>query len=159
MDGVDGISGAGQLLRVFGSWPSFHDAEVLWLRLDRLARREGCYGPTLDTMVHAFEMTGEVGEDGRYALRHHVLVHLRFFDVDELRLEGFNDQNALMGITLRDLRDRQMERVRWAAHFDSAFGVDASFTCFAIEVISVVPCNRAGEPIQAEHESTQDGES
>ena len=149
MEAVEYIAGAEQLVAVFGYWPSFHDAEVLWLRLDRRASGDGCYGPTLEALVHAFEMTSEVGADGHYVLRHHVLVHLRFLDVVELRLDGFNYQNALMGLTLTDLRDRQMERVRWAVRFDSAFGVDASFQCCAVEVVSVVPCSKAGEPIHA----------
>jgi Immunity protein 50 len=143
------IAGADQLVAVFGYWPSFHDAEVLWLRVDRHFYGDGCYGPTLETLVHAFEMTSEVAADGYYVLRHHVLVHLRFVEVVELRLDGFNCQNALMGLTLTDLRDRQMERVRWSVHFDSAFGVDSSFQCFAVEVLSVVPCSKAGEPMHA----------
>ncbi len=156
MEDVDRIAGAEQLVAVFGYWPSFHDAEVLWLRLDRQAIGEGCYGPTLEALVHAFEMTSEVGADGHYVLRHHVLVHLRFSEVVELRLDGFNHQNALMGLTLTDLRDRQMERVKWAVRFDSAFGVDASFQCYAVQVVSVVPCNKAGQPIQTEPRAALD---
>jgi hypothetical protein len=154
---VDRIAGAEQLVAVFGYWPSFHDAEVLWLRLDRRANGDGCYGPTLEALIHAFEMTSEVGGDGYYVLRHHVLVRLRFFEVAELRLDGFNHQNALMGLTLTDLRDRQMERVKWAVRFDSAFGVDASFQCFAVEVVSVVPCDKTGEPTRAEPRAAADG--
>lgn len=150
MEAVEGIAGAEHLVAVFGYWPSFHDAEVLWLRCDRRAHGHGCYGPTLEALVHAFEMTNEVDADGCYVLRHHVLVHLRFLDVVELRLDGFNYQNALMGLTITDLRDRQMERVRWGAHFDSAFGVNASFQCYGVEVVSVVPCSKAGEPVHTE---------
>jgi hypothetical protein len=150
VEAVEHIAGAEQLVAVFGYWPSFHDAEVLWLRLDRRAHGDGCYGPTLEALVHAFEMTSEVGADGYYVLRHHVLVLLRFRDVVDLRLDGFNHQNALMGLTLTDLRDRQMERVRWAVRFDSAWGVDASFQCYSVEIVSVVPCSKAGEPIHAE---------
>jgi hypothetical protein len=147
---VEGIAGADQLVAVFGYWPSFHDAEVLWLRLDRRAHGDGYYGPSLEALVHAFEMTSDVDADGYYILRHHVLVHMRFLDVVELQLDGFNHQNALMGLSITDLRDRQMERVRWAAHFDSAFGIDASFQCYAVEVVSIIRCNKDGEPILAE---------
>ena len=144
------INGAEQLVSIFGYWPTFHDAEVLWMRLDRRPAGEGDYGPTLEALVHAFEMTPEVGSDGHYVLRHHVLVHLRFQEVVELRLDGFNHQNALMGLTFTDLRDGQMERVKWAVRFDSAFGADASFQCLAVEVVNVAPCSKAGDPIHAE---------
>ena len=147
MEKLGRIAGAEQLIAVFGYWPSFHDAEVLWMRLNRHAHGDGCYGPTLEALVHAFEMTNEVGADGRNVLRHHVLVNLRFIDVVELQLEGFNNQNALMELTVTDLRERQMERVQWEVRFDSAFGVDASFQCYAVEVVSVVPSSKAGEPL------------
>jgi hypothetical protein len=149
MEDVKLIAGAEQLVAVFGYWPSFHDAEVLWMRFDRRSGGDGCYGPTLEALVHAFEMTSEVGADGSNVLRHHVLVHLRFRDVVELRLDGFNHQNVLMGLTLRDLRDRQMERVLWQVEFDPVYGVGAWFQCYAVEVVSVVPCSKEGEPVQA----------
>jgi hypothetical protein len=144
---VERIVGAEQLAAVFGYWPSFHDAEVLWLRLDRRPHGDGCYGPSMETLVHTFEITSEVGADGCYVLRHHVLVHFRFRDVVELQLDEFNYQNALMGLTVTDLRDRQMERVCWAVRFESAFGLDACFHCYDVEIVSVTPCNKAGEPI------------
>lgn len=147
MDDTDRIVGAAQLVAVFGYWPSFHDAEVLWMRLDRRPHGEG-YGPTLEALVHAFEMTNEVSTDGYYILRHHVLVHLLFREVVDLRLEGFNNQNALMGLTLSDLRGRQFERVVWEVRFDSAHGVDASFQCHSVEVVRVAPCSKTGEPTQ-----------
>jgi Immunity protein 50 len=147
VEGVDNINGAEQLVAIFGYWPSFHDAEMLWLTLDRQSRGEGCYGPTLDALVHAFEMTSEVDRDGYYVLRNHVLVHLRFSEVVELQIAGFNHQNALMGLALTDVSDRQMERVKWEVRFDSAFGVDASFQCYNLEVVSVVPCDKTGKPV------------
>jgi hypothetical protein len=156
---VDRIAGAEQLVALFGYWPSFHDAEVLWLRLDRRAHGDGYYGPTLEALIHTFEITSQVGADGCYVLRHRVLVHLRFREVVELRLEGFNHQNALMGLALTDLRERQMERVRWAARFHSAHGVDASFQCYAAEVVSVVPCNKGGEPTPPDPETDGKGTS
>jgi hypothetical protein len=66
--------------------------------------------------------------------------------VMELYLAGFNHQNALSGLSLIDVRDRQMEQVKWAVRFDSMFGADATFQCRGVEVVSAVPCNRAGEP-------------
>lgn len=146
MEGVDRIVGAEQLVAVFDRWPSFHDAEVLWLRLDRRPPTDGGYGPTLEALVHTFEMTSEE-RDGYYVLRHHVLVHLRFSKLVELRLDDFNHQNALMGLGFTDIRDRQMEGVKWEVQFDGAFGVDASFQCAAIEVVSVVRCDERGEPL------------
>src|SRR5262249_23189702 len=149
MDKTQHIVGAEKLVAVFGYWPSFHDAEVLWVRLNRQPRDEG-YGPTLESMIHAFEMTSEVDANGCYVLRHHVLFHFRFHDVVELELDGFNHQNAILGLKLVDLRDRQMERVQWEIEFDAAFGMGASFQCYKVEIVRVVPCSKSGEPIATE---------
>lgn len=143
------IAGAEQLVRVFGSWPSFHEAEVRWLQLDLRPSGQGQYGPTLDVLIHTFELTDEVGADWRQMRRCHVLAHLRFTEVADLRLDAFSYRHELVGLTLTDLRDRQMERVRWAVAFDPSEGVGASFQCFAVEVVSVVPCDAAGEPTHA----------
>ena len=134
MEVVDRILGAHQVVGAFGFWPTFHDAKVLWLQLDRRFRDDGCYRPTLETLVHAVE-------------RHHALIQLRFRGVIELQLKGFNFQNLLHGLTLKDARDWQLERVRWDVRFESTFGLNASFQCYEIEVVSVVPCDKAGEPI------------
>lgn len=50
------VENAAALEAIFGRWPSFHDAEVLRVALDR----SGDDGPTLELVVHVFVMTGEV---------------------------------------------------------------------------------------------------
>ena len=145
MDITDRILGAESLIAVFGYWPSFHDAEVTWMKLNRRPSGEG-YGPTLDAMVHAFEATSEVGADGCHVLRHHVLVHFRFFDVVELQLEAFNHQNVLYGLEITNLHERQLENFKFGVRFEPSYGVDASFQCRSVEVVAVVPCSKEGEP-------------
>jgi hypothetical protein len=146
MDITDRILGAQSLIAVFGYWPSFHDAEVTWIKLDRRPFGEG-YGPTLEAMVHAFEITSEVGVDGCYVLRHHVLVHFRFCGVVELQLAEFNHQNVLFGLGISDLHKRQLETVKFGVRFDSSFGVNVSFQCRSVEVIAVVPCSKEASPV------------
>ncbi|WP_152049226.1 Imm50 family immunity protein [Tautonia marina] len=146
MDATDRVLGCDRLTSVFGYWPTFHDAEVVWLRLDRRPSGEG-YGPTVEAMIHAFEMTSEVGSDGCYVLRNHVLVHFCFRDVVELRLDGFNHQNALSGLVIADLRERQWEHIHFQVSLDPAFGVGASFQCHEVEVVSVTPCDREGAAV------------
>lgn len=141
------IFGVEQVLAVFGYWPSFHDAEVIWLKLDRQSHVEGSHGPTLEALVHVFESTTQVDSDGYYVPRHHHLVHLKFAEVVELQASSFNHQNVLMGLVLNDVNDQQLERVKWSVHFDSSWGVDASFECHSVEVLEVVPCDKEGKAI------------
>lgn len=149
MNNFDRIEGAEKLVDIFGYWPSFHDAEVLWMRLDRRPLCDNCYGPILETLIHAFEITDKVGPDGSYVLRHHVLVHLRFHEVAGIKMDGFNHQNVLSGLSISDLRERQMERIQFEAEFDSLYGVSASLYCHRVEVASVTPCTKDATPLPA----------
>ncbi len=147
MDGQDGIEGAEKLIAVFGYWPSFHDAEVLWLLMDRRPVREDVYLPSLEMMVHAFEMTSETGPDGAYVLRHHVLVHLRFHMVNLVKLADFNHQNALYGLHFKNIRARQLELADFEITLEGAWGLEGSFICKAVEVVDVTPCDKEREPL------------
>jgi Immunity protein 50 len=146
MDFADRIVGAEKLVALFGYWPSFHDAEVKCITLDRQPRDES-HGPILEALIHAFEMTRDVGPDGFFVLRHHVLVRMRFSQVAELQLTGFNYQNALFELEISDLRELQLEHIQFDVRFNSSHGVDASFQCRAIEVVEVTQCDRHGEPL------------
>jgi hypothetical protein len=71
-------------------------------------------------------------------------VHLRFLDVAELQLDGFNHQNAMLGLTLTDLGDHHPGRMQFEVEFDPAFGLNASFMCHSVQVVGVEPCTKDG---------------
>ena len=88
------IAGAQDVIAWFGYWPTFHDAEVLSISLDRLS---GCR-----VSVHAFETTAEIDSSGHYVLAKHAVVTfcMEGFPRDEsgisnTRIEFFNNQNVL----------------------------------------------------------------
>ena len=138
MDIASKIRNSKLLCEIFGAWPSFHDAEVLKIILDR--RPNGQFsGPTLEAHIHAFKMTSEVDEKGFYKLIKHTLVELVFEEIDVLSLTDFNHQNVLMGLGIVDISDRQLERIKFEVKFSSSGGVDAKFQCVAVEVRSVQP--------------------
>ncbi len=132
-------------MAVFGSWPSFHHAEVQWLRFDRHVPWSGRACPAIDVQIHAFGMTGEIDANRVYVLRNHVLVHLWFSEVNEFQMEGSNQQNVLFELILAELPDPQVDHASWKVRFHASYGMDASFRCAAIEVISLVPCNENDE--------------
>lgn len=146
MDGHSRIDNASAVIDVFGRWPSFHDAEVHWMKLDRAGAFEDDIGPMVEALVHAFEMTSEVDSGGYFRLRNHVLVHFRFCEVVDLELSDWGVQNALLGLGIRDIRDRQLERSWFEVEFTSSFGVCALFLCRGVEVMSVTPCSAQGVP-------------
>jgi Immunity protein 50 len=89
---LEGIGGARDLWNWFGYWPSFHDAEVISLHLDRLA---GCL-----LTVHTWEMTNAVDDQGYYILTKDVAVTFVINDVLDLNLNGFSNQSILFGLEI-----------------------------------------------------------
>jgi Immunity protein 50 len=90
---------AALLTEIFGRWPSFHDAEVLSVSLDR----RGDSGPTLDFSIYVFEMTPEVDGEGFFVLQKHTDVVLRFTGVDLLGLAWINQQNVIEELIVSEL--------------------------------------------------------
>lgn len=88
------VAGGTDLLEWFGGHaPSFHDAEVLGVTLDREGAR--CI-----LKVHAFEMTSEVDRNGYFVCTRHAVVTFELGDVTSLELADFNHQNAIMGLSV-----------------------------------------------------------
>ena len=81
------IEGSDKLTNIFGYWPTFHDAEVHELHLWR-GDVEPDAGPVLSVSLHLL------------VTRHHTLAKLRFHDVDQFKMEGFNHQNAILRLSI-----------------------------------------------------------
>ncbi len=131
-----------ETLRAFyGAWPSFHDAEVVELHLWRGYVYPGGWDdrnvfPILTAKILVLEAT----QPGATGAERNVLVTLRFHDVDALRLEDFNHNNSIVGLSVS-------KRAR--GHFASGeslppallvtvergFGLAASFHCSRAEVV------------------------
>jgi hypothetical protein len=87
---LEAVEGAKSLYEWFGYWPSFHDAEVISLHLNR----RGSSSLTL----HTWEMTKDVDDKGYYVLAKHVVVEFAMKDVVGLSLNGFSNQNVIFGL-------------------------------------------------------------
>lgn len=87
------IPGGQDLLDWFGGPPSFHDAEILSLLLDRS-------GPSM-LKLHGWIMTDRVDDKGYFVLDRHAVVTFRLEKIADLRLEGFTAQNVIHGLRLR----------------------------------------------------------
>lgn len=132
------IQNAHLITEVYGTWPSFHDAEVLRVTLDREGD-DSRWGPHLDACIHTFYMTQEVDDRGYLVLVKHRKVHLRFHSVQVLYLEGFNNQNVLFTLKIVDISDRLMEDIHYEVTFEASAGMSASFQCHSVSVEAVDP--------------------
>jgi hypothetical protein len=149
------ISGSEKLTNVFGYWPSFHDAEVLELHLDRgtIQTDKGIYKfPVLTLTIHVWELTKEVNSEGYLVCRHHTVVTLNFCDVSDFQMEGFNHQNAMLELSIISRQRSEGPSPYFVVELVPAFGMGASFECLQVEVIDAVPCAENGKALS---DSTQ----
>jgi hypothetical protein len=90
------VPGAEELVRWFGYWPSFHDAEVIRISLNRegISRLE----------VRTVETNGELDANGHFANVREAVVCFELESIGALDLHDFNHQNVVFGIGLKKLR-------------------------------------------------------
>ena len=119
---------------VFGGWPSFHDAEIHSICLERTSDPL----PRLDARIHLWQMTSEIDARGNYVLTQHTLVTLRFSQVSEVTLEGFNNQNVLSGLSFTASTDEDGAPAL-SVSMPTVYGCDAAFKCRHITVLSAEP--------------------
>lgn len=138
------ITGSEKLADVFGRWPSFHDAEVTEFNLHRGAinlHSDQWLFPTVVARIRVWELIQEVNSSGHLVTRNHSVVTLRFIDLDELKLVGFNHQNAILSLTIEQRERADGPSPYFFVDFRPAYGLDATFHCRGIEVLDIVPCH------------------
>jgi len=124
------VANAEKVTAIYGTWPTFHDAEVLSLHLDR-----GVI-PTIEPFMLVRVWTFKVHRDqidshGYYRRADYSIVTFRFDRPDELSIDGFNHQNVLSCIDLK-LVDGIVHVV-----IDGIFGIHAAFRCSRVSVDAV----------------------
>ena len=90
---VPDIPGADAVSAWFGRWPSFHDAEVLHLHLNRAG--------VSHLRIHAWNMSSnrsEVDAEGHLRTDKHAIVTFQLTDISDLELFDFSSQNVLAGL-------------------------------------------------------------
>jgi Immunity protein 50 len=115
-------------------WPSFHDAEVLGLRLDSGQRADGIVRLQLD--VHVFAVESPPSRD-RLSFAKHTVVTLEFEEVEAVELDGFGPQNVLDELVLEDVHlaaGRQVQVI-----LPSNNGLGGSFRCRSVTVLDAAP--------------------
>jgi hypothetical protein len=117
---IDKVPGTAEFIKWFGYWPSFHDAEVLDLKLCRS-------GPST-IRVHSFETTDLVNSQGFFVCTKHVVVSFVFEHVTNLNLDCFNAQNVIGELHLRQSSDG------YQLTLEPCHGIDGTITGDSIRV-------------------------
>jgi hypothetical protein len=125
---------------VFGAWPSFHDAEVHRVVLDRTRRlMSGSCHPSVELLIHAWSMTSEITSAGHYKLEHQSLVHFLFEQVTDLQLDGLNHQNVLFGLNFSLPIGKEPDASLLGVELEYCYGLSGGFKAARARVLSVEP--------------------
>jgi hypothetical protein len=117
---IDEVRGAADLIKWFGYWPSFHDAEVLDVELHRSGSSA--------IRIHTFEITDQVNSQGHYICVKHVVVTFILEGVNNLHLDYFNGQNVIYGLLLRQTPEA------YELTLDGCHGVDGTIAAERVQL-------------------------
>ncbi len=133
---IQAIPGAQQLFDWFGSWPSFHDAEVLSIELNRT-------GPS-KIKVHTFATTNRVNPKGFYICDKHCIVTFTLDDITDVEFAHFNHQNVLSSLAF-GRENEELMMTFWAS-----YGVEGTVKArkFTIEVTAGIPAGSQYKKIE-----------
>ncbi len=94
---IDNIPGAKAFIDWFGSWPSFHDAEVIELHL---SRSESSW-----IKIHTWKRTEKVDAEGFFVSDKNAIVTFEMSDVEDLELNGFSGQNVISKLEILPIEE------------------------------------------------------
>lgn len=120
------VKNSKKMIDYFGDWPSFHDAEILRVGLDR----EHC---SCQLEIYFFKTSSEKDSQGNYKQTAHCRILLQLEEIELLELADFNYQNVIAGLSI----ERFEELIRVTLH--PSYGLFGKIHCRAVVLKSVEP--------------------
>jgi hypothetical protein len=119
---VPGIIGADAVVGWFGHWPSFHDAEILSVHINR--------GGQSAIRIHAWRLTDRLDAAGRFVREREAVIVFEFSGVESLHLVGedADGQNVMSGL------DIERRAQSWRLRFGPCYGLSGELTVADIMV-------------------------
>jgi Immunity protein 50 len=95
-----GIPGADSLVAFFGEWPSFHDAEIMTLHIDRERRASFL-------RIRVFTFSDQTDSRGVFIRERDALVVFEFTGIRSVRIEGEDAdvQNVISSLIVEQVDD------------------------------------------------------
>jgi hypothetical protein len=141
------LTGHEMVIEAYDSWPSFHDSEIMSLTMDRVQRLEdGGPNARIEMLIHTWEITDQMNENKIFIRRKHHLVRFEFDEVFDLKLEEFNRQNVIFGMTFAEKKDGDTTPAGMIVHLQPCYGLCGEFSAVRGRVLSVMPCDNQGRP-------------
>jgi len=126
------ISGRELLISHLGYWPTFDDFEVLSILLERAPVKDTITSD-LKTTFRAFDINKKKSDPER----RQAIVEIQFGDISELKIDGFNYQNPITGLSIKNNSNASMT-INWGG---TGMHHAVSFICGHIAVLRVIDLN------------------
>ncbi len=123
------IENANLVIDHFGYWPTFHDSEVISIKLERTLNKEHS---SVQLKLYSFEMTSEV-VNGFYKSIKHCYIDFEFLHLNKIELDGFNHQNAVLSLEFGKEGNIKF------CNIVSAYGVDGYLETEQIRIKNLEP--------------------
>lgn len=115
----------------YGSWPSFHDAEVMRITLSRGKEPGDCSKFSADINVYYTEEINKGTPQYEIIRIKDNVLTIEFYDVENVSIDGFNHQNVIDDLILKDMGDL------FSVEMKTIYGVNATFCCKEIAVLKM----------------------
>ena len=145
MNELPPIENAQSVFDVYGYFPVFHDAEILYISCDRGQKDMG--SPIIRFRLHGWEMESETDSAGHYKLTKHHLIDFQFDSVDAVALNHFNHQNVLFELVIEKIENPN-DHALIKVDFSSSFGLEGGFRAISGKVNSIRPCTATGQELR-----------
>jgi len=121
------------LENIYGSWPSFHDSEILNINLYR--GEEAGQFCSLVASFYLYETKAVNEGTAQYEIisTNQNVAIIEFQNIENLNIEGFNQQNVIEALNMEEKGKSIL------VEFESIFGVQCSFSCSKVTVLGVEP--------------------
>ena len=128
------LPGSETVVDWFGRWPTFADAEILSLLLQRASDSR--------LEVLTWLTRSEVGRDGTFVREKHAIVVFLLTSITSLALTDFTSQNVIGGLTVEEHRENGKRLI-----LDPCWGLNGYIEAAGIRV-ELVPLDRSSPLIR-----------
>src|SRR4051812_24338473 len=121
-EGVPKIAGVDAVVSWFGHWPSFHDAEILSVHINR--------GGTSSIRIYTFNTSHRTDTAGQFVREREATVVFEFSGIHTLSLEGedADRQNVIAGLSLDSVGQG------YRLHLDPCYGLAGEISAETMSV-------------------------
>jgi hypothetical protein len=134
------ILGAEKVISAFGSWPCFHDAEVISFSAEReLPVRKGATTARLAVHVREYTAVGEGTVDYDIKETKSVLIRFLFKGACDFEISDFNLQNVIDSIEISQVDADDPANLK--VNIEPIWGFGGSLRCEVIEIeaVEIIP--------------------